>query len=33
MTLEEYKVAIGTFDRIKGLVLSLNPSAYRNFID
>ena len=33
MTFNGHKVAIGTFDRIKGLVLSLNPSAYRNFID
>ncbi len=27
------KVAIGTFDRVRMLILSLNKSAYRDFID
>lgn len=27
------KVAIGTFDRVKMLILSLYPNAYSNFID
>lgn len=33
MTFNGHKVAIGTFDRIKMLVLSLNSKAYSNFID
>ena len=33
MTFNGHKVAIGTYDRVKSLILSLNPSAYRNFID
>ena len=33
MTFNGHKVAIGTFDRVKMLVLSLNSKAYSNFID
>ncbi len=33
MTFNGHKVAIGTYDRVKMLVLSLSPSAYSNFID
>lgn len=33
MTFNGHKVAIGTYDRVKMLVLSLDANAYRNFID
>ena len=33
MTYNGRKVAIGTFDRVKMLILNINPSVYRNFID
>lgn len=33
MTFNGHKVAIGTYDRVKGLILSLDSKAYMNFID
>lgn len=33
MTFNGHKVAIGTYDRVKGLILALDSKAYMNFID
>lgn len=33
MNYRGHTVAIGVFDRVKYLVLSISPEAYRNFID